>query len=274
MVLGRRVAVLALYTLLAAPGPGPQDRPLVLAPDDQHVVASRLEGEWILDAALTARLWPGRRAGRGERLGFAVDPAVFEAVPERVLSMLSGLTCTLAGTLTRQGEQHPFLLVTLRGNSQLIWFAERDGQAFGDLESFIVSLARAEQRTDDLLLVGGDFNNQPFVAFQRVERPGALDGLEPDPRERFSKHWETEDPGDPFSLQLLDDGTVLPYHDGREAARQDAGRWSLVDATTVSLDLAGATSRAVLDDRGRLVWTPPPALGQDGPLVLVPRHDH
>jgi hypothetical protein len=36
------------------------------------------------------------------------------------------------------------------------------------VESFNVMIARAKEPANDLLFIGGDFNNQPFSAFKRV----------------------------------------------------------------------------------------------------------
>jgi hypothetical protein len=37
----------------------------------------------------------------------------------------------------------------------------------GDAESFNVMLAVAKESANDLLFIGGDFNNQPFSAYER-----------------------------------------------------------------------------------------------------------
>jgi hypothetical protein len=46
------------------------------------------------------------------------------------------------------------------------------GDPLGDAESFNVMLAVARDGTNDLLFIGGDFNNQPFAAYRRVKRGG------------------------------------------------------------------------------------------------------
>lgn len=65
-------------------------------------------------------------------------------------------------------ETHPFALVELSGNPHIIFWREKDGDMFGDVESFNVMMARAEEEANDLFFWGGDFNNQPFVAFKRI----------------------------------------------------------------------------------------------------------
>ena len=75
----------------------------------------------------------------------------------------------LAGYLEMSGAKHPFILTTFQGNPHVFYFRERGGDPYGDSESFNVMLAPAKERKNDLLFVGGDFNNQPFVAYARSE---------------------------------------------------------------------------------------------------------
>lgn len=48
-----------------------------------------------------------------------------------------------------------------------MYYSGLNGDPFGNGESFNVMLAVAKDKQDDLLFVGGDFNNQPFSAFER-----------------------------------------------------------------------------------------------------------
>ena len=64
-------------------------------------------------------------------------------------------------------EEVPFFLTAIHGTPRVFWFRERDGDPFGDEESFNVMLASGAGREDDLLFRGGDFNNQPFTAYKR-----------------------------------------------------------------------------------------------------------
>ncbi len=57
----------------------------------------------------------------------------------------------------------------MEGNPHIFYFRERGGDPYGDSESYNVMLAPAKDRENDLLSVGGDFNNQPFVANARAE---------------------------------------------------------------------------------------------------------
>ena len=75
----------------------------------------------------------------------------------------------LAGHLELNGKKCPFVVTHVRGNPHVMFWLERDGDPFGNGESFNVMLAVAENKQDDLLFVGGDFNNQPFSAFERAK---------------------------------------------------------------------------------------------------------
>ena len=75
----------------------------------------------------------------------------------------------LAGNVIFGGKTLPFIVTNVHGNSHVFFWLARDGDQFGNGESFNVMLAVAEDKQNDLLFVGGDFNNQPFSAFERAE---------------------------------------------------------------------------------------------------------
>ncbi|MBW3542659.1 MAG: hypothetical protein KY476_20540 [Planctomycetes bacterium] len=141
-------------------------------PDKENVVASRLEGDWRIDAALTKRLTEGERAGAWSVVSFTSDPGVVAKIAAKYERALTNKRVYLAGTLTLKGgkpREHPFLLVENSGNPHVVYFRERDGDPLGDTESFNVMLASAKERENDLLFIGGDFNNQPFSAYARAK---------------------------------------------------------------------------------------------------------
>ncbi|MBN1418787.1 MAG: hypothetical protein JXP34_08415 [Planctomycetes bacterium] len=150
---------------------------LRVSPDKENVVASRLEGDWQLDAALNKRLTGSEGPRRGGEanpaaIAFKSDPSVTAKIPAKYEEALSQKRIYMAGILTfRRGgpKEHVFILIEHRGNPHIIWFRERDGDPLGDAESFNVMLAAAKERRNDLLFIGGDFNNQPFDAYARVQ---------------------------------------------------------------------------------------------------------
>ncbi len=142
-------------------------------PDKENVVASRLEGDWQPDPDLSQRLTGNENAAMIKLIiSFKSDPATAEKIPAKYEKFLANKQVYLAGILTIKGEktrEHPFILIEHRGNPHVVFFRERNEDPFGDAESFNVMLARARERQHDLLFIGGDFNNQPFMAFSRVK---------------------------------------------------------------------------------------------------------
>ena len=57
-----------------------------------------------------------------------------------------------------------FVLNSLSGNPPLIYWEDD----MTDTESFNMMLARADDRNNDLLFIGGDFNNKDFTAWSRA----------------------------------------------------------------------------------------------------------
>jgi hypothetical protein len=131
-----------------------------------NLVAKRLEGTWTLREDLTLKL---QGSDLNERASFTVTVDA-QAVPDRILKKLGAkmkLTVYQMGRINLKGAEHPFILVGLHGNPHVIWFRERNGDPLGDAESFNLMIAPGKTPKEDLLFVGGDFNNQPFSAFGR-----------------------------------------------------------------------------------------------------------
>ena len=140
---------------------------------EQNVVASRLAGTWELETALTERLRGRKTAVPDPKLVFVDDPDVKMKIPDKFVEAVKKdgvmIEVRMAGYVEMRGAKHPFILTTVEGNPHIFYFRERGGDPFGDSESFNVMLAPAKDRKNDLLFVGGDFNNQPFVAYARTD---------------------------------------------------------------------------------------------------------
>ena len=135
----------------------------------ENVVASRLAGKWVPDAELTERLTGSPPYSMDEVLSFKKKSSVAALFPERFREHFADKPIFMAGTMTLHDQENPFMLAEYNGNPHLFWLRERDGDPVGDGESFNLSLIRAEDRADDLLFIGGDFNNQGFDAYRRKE---------------------------------------------------------------------------------------------------------
>ena len=168
-----RVGLAAVIVLAGAAAVRAQ---LQVQADKENVVASKLEGQWEPDVELTRRLVgsvPVPPAGQADknpaRLIVKSDPALAAKIPAKFARFFEGKQIYMAGLITLQDKERPFVLIEHKGNPHLVWFREQGGEALGDAESFNVMLAVAKQTQDDLLFIGGDFNNQPFSALRRAK---------------------------------------------------------------------------------------------------------
>ncbi len=131
--------------------------------DKENVVSSAMEGEWF-------------SRQEGYTLVFKKDSTVLKQIPEKYHDFLKDKIIYSVGYITLKSEtkifteNKPYFLTVLHGNPHIFWFRERDGDPLGDSESFNVFIAIGEAPVDDLLYVGGDFNNQPFFRFTRVKK--------------------------------------------------------------------------------------------------------
>ena len=145
---------------------------LKFKPNKENVVSSRIEGRWQVNKAMSNRL-SARLADRnqGKTIEFHADEKVVAKIPGKYEKFLADKTIYMAGTMKSGKNEYPFILIEHKGNPHIVIFRERDGKPLGDAESFNVMLAVAEKTSNDLLFVGGDFNNQPFYALERAEMP-------------------------------------------------------------------------------------------------------
>jgi hypothetical protein len=162
-----------------------QDNGLIYKYNKENVVASKLIGTWKIDMAMTNILLKAEerentdlrdKKQKKEKektpieqviLEFKKDSSVIGTLPPLEKHKEVGMNIYLSGYMILKEKKFPFILVELCGNMQLVWYRERDGNPLGDTESFIVTIASAKERQNDLLFIGGDFNNQPFKAFKR-----------------------------------------------------------------------------------------------------------
>jgi hypothetical protein len=132
--------------------------------DKENVVASRLSGKWTIEHQLTRKL-TGKEPAQLE-IEFINDEPILAVIP--FPELIRNTEIYLAGVMNMGGTSYPFVLITYHGNPHIVFFRGSEEHPMGDVESFIVMMAIAEDEQDDLLFIGGDFNNQPFSAFTRA----------------------------------------------------------------------------------------------------------
>jgi hypothetical protein len=158
------VPVLALASVALAP-----TGEVRVEPDQNNVTAGRLVGTWEADPLVAKRMGCKPSADSFE---FGAGDEFLSRIPAKYDEVLAKLRFYESGQLIirREGRvkgTHPYLLSVIAGNPHLLIFRERDGDPLGDIESMNLFVAPGKNRTGDILLMGGDFNNQPFKAFRR-----------------------------------------------------------------------------------------------------------
>jgi len=136
--------------------------------EKENVVASKLEGTWQSNVQLWKR-FAGNEKPENTVYIFKSDLAIAAKIPLMYLSFFEGKPIYMAGTMRRNADEHLFVLTSLNGNPHLVYFRPRGGDPLGDAESFNLFVSVARETQNDLLFIGGDFNNQPFYPFERVK---------------------------------------------------------------------------------------------------------
>lgn len=131
----------------------------------ENVVATHLVGTWIFDKK-GAKVLTKNTTSLME-LKVEMDSSIVEDIPYKFNEFLDGKTIYLAGKITLNKESFPFILIELSGNPHLVYFKEKNGIPMDNLESFNLFVAAGDTPKMDILLIGGDFNNQAFFPFKR-----------------------------------------------------------------------------------------------------------
>ena len=160
---------LTLMTILATTIAAPSLKAITVKDDSENVVASSLAGSWTIHNKLTQRLMED--TGKFD-ISFKVDNKVAKRIPKKFHSFFSNRKVYLAGWITLDGKRKPFLLSTNRGNPHIFYFKDRGNKPMSNIESFNLFIAKAESKENDLLFIGGDFNNTHFMALQRAPEKG------------------------------------------------------------------------------------------------------
>jgi hypothetical protein len=139
----------------------------VSSPPSENLVAQRIEGRWLLDADITARLDAQR--------GF-MPPRVFEFAKDDVVvrklvaayPRFQGMPIFTGGTAVMNGEKHWFLLTGDYGNTTLMLFTPVRDEPMGDPHYLDVNMALSRDSAKDLMFIGGDFPRDSAAAYKRM----------------------------------------------------------------------------------------------------------
>lgn len=170
-----KALVLAVALLIAQPFAA-MANDLVVQSDLENVVSSRLEGDWVLDESLGKRLLTGEDEGllglvQGV-LSFQSQADVTAQLPDNLVEALAEMPIYMAGTMQVEetrvaGSEGLFLLTERDGNPHVVFLHQQNGALTGNVESANVMLVPASDASDDILFLGGDLSDQPFLPLKR-----------------------------------------------------------------------------------------------------------
>jgi hypothetical protein len=138
-----------------------------------NIIANLMEGSWVPDTDAMGDEEPWIEELRFELDPTAIPQAVMDALSERVGPEVLPVYAIGNMTIVQGAETHhfPFMLTVLHGNPHVVFFQERDGDPFGDTESFNLMAWRTHDDElagpDDRLFLGGDFNNSAMQPLRR-----------------------------------------------------------------------------------------------------------
>merc|ERR1719348_2850161 len=144
----------------------------VLTQDPENVVGTQLAGDWAINLDLTTQLWPDYQDWvEVTAVSFTDNPSIVDMLPEEDCGswMNDFGQLFMGGEMTFTMEEEtltfPYILGSSSGNPHLVYWTVQ----MTDAESFNLMIARAEDKDKDMLFIGGDFNNQPFTAWSRMD---------------------------------------------------------------------------------------------------------
>jgi len=140
----------------------------VFQDDPENVVSTQLEGSWGFNQDISLVLSPWSNDLNIKEVKFYKNETVLDVLPSwacdyiEIVYFMGEMTNVYKDDTT---EVYPFLLTNISGNPHIVYYLLE----YDDGESFNVMMARAENKIEDMLFIGGDFNNQGFTAWKRID---------------------------------------------------------------------------------------------------------
>jgi hypothetical protein len=134
---------------------------------NDNVIASRLEGRWVVDTDVTARLDPDPAATPPRSLQFSKDDAAWKQV-QQLYPRLQGEFVYMGGTAQIGANKHVFAVLSKAGNSLMWVFTPSRAEVPGEPHQVFINMVCSRDRTKDLLFLGGDTARESAVAYKRL----------------------------------------------------------------------------------------------------------
>ena len=145
--------------------------------DKDNIAAGKIEGLWEINNDLKG-FSTSKNYSDIDMIRFICRPSIVDSLPEKYNSIFKDYIIYQAGIIVLHRQNHPFILISNSGNPVIVWFRDRDlsekvgeiieeKEYLGDTESFIFFIAVANQASNDLLFIGGDFNEGALKCYKR-----------------------------------------------------------------------------------------------------------
>jgi hypothetical protein len=139
--------------------------------DPLNVIANRLEGDWQAIPDLNKKLG----GGKDHPISFKSDSTAVKKLSEKMAKLLIDQRIYMAGYMTMTRKSYPFFLIIHQGNPTIVYLRPKDKDPYGDIESFLISFAFAQERENDVLFLGPESIAIPrssCSAYERVKARG------------------------------------------------------------------------------------------------------
>lgn len=133
----------------------------------ENLLLSRLEGQWTVNVDISGRLEPGRPQLPPKMVEFVKSDKVLDQLREASPRFKSEAV-VMGGTMKLNGESHPFVIESERGNSHLVILTPQRGDPIGTIVTAFICMAPARDTMKDLLFLGGNNPRESAAAYDRT----------------------------------------------------------------------------------------------------------
>ena len=137
-----------------------------VVPNDENVVAKRVQGTWNINVEWTRKLDRDRNPIL-KTLKFTTDVAVLSKL-QSISDRYRDKDIFNAGWLTiDNSDKFPYLITCANGNPQVIWFTPLPGNWLGTANVRTIWIAIGRDMSNDILLWGGDHTWDVSAIYER-----------------------------------------------------------------------------------------------------------
>lgn len=142
---------------------------LVIKPDPENVVSTRVTGAWKLEPTLTKRFDPDNTGKPAAKMTFTNNPGVLAGL-QADSARFNNRQIFGSGIVDIDGTTHTYVLSNRSGNMYVTWYTAVEENATSNPVEKTVHIAVARDQARDILVLGGPTAKDPSAAFERITR--------------------------------------------------------------------------------------------------------